>query len=117
MIYQKYRESKRAQGNVSHRDDKVQFDPKTDQGIEGTDFYVQDWGTDNYGILMEGYAVRLGNPTNPPVINKVGNRVVKLDESHKNTISDKIVSNIGNCPVHLTTWRIRYRLLVHLSEI
>lgn len=92
---------------------KVEISSLNDQGQKETDYVEQDMGRDAYAITMRGYAIRMGGPTQPPVIKKVGGKKVRPENNKSNPdfVNSSMTGQYGNCPIYLTTWQKRYVIL------
>lgn len=92
---------------------RIQVSTELDNGQVETDYVIQDKGRDTFSITMRGYAIRMGGPTQPPVIFKVGGKkVVKSEMGARlgDFVSTSMIGQYGNCPIYLTVWQVSYTI-------
>lgn len=85
-----------------------QFDTSSNE----IDHFIQDFGNDKHMGVIKGYAIRIGRPTEPPRVTRIGGRPVVLQKD-KSKISNILLSSDSTCPVHLTQWSLKYEILGH----
>jgi hypothetical protein len=96
-----------------NKERKIKISTKLDSGQKKEDYIIQDMGRDAFSVTMRGYAIRMGGPTNPPVITKVGGKEVtpNNDPAKNDFVKSSMISQYGNCPIYLTTWQKNYTIL------
>ena len=97
--------------DVSPGETTVKVEEELNKNIGPSDYIVQDLGNDGYWVLMIGYAIRLGYPTQPPVLKSYGGRAVRLISTPGSTKDEERVLSTSGCPVYINKWIRKYEIL------
>lgn len=108
--YKDEEDIKRITPEASGRNDEIILDAGLNTKAAKADFYRQDFGSDIVWVTMKGFAIRLGRPTKPPILKKIGGKDVQI-VPERNEVTDTVTSSDYECPTYVTTWEITYEVL------